>query len=178
MYPTLPARCSLPKKKREKLKTKQKDTPIRREGEPFSRIEEKHFLHVTKRSDDASGRVTRDYSVRTLVAIKVKQRRWRGMEERKKRRDNFLMRKMDDCVDSPGPPGDRWSENSLKIRETRRAMHQGCTHTRWRREIGRVSLSRRVDPRYSLPSISLFTSVSSWDSTLWRSRWRERERES
>lgn len=83
------------------------------------------------------------------------------MEERKKRRDNFLMRKMDDCVDSPfpaaGADGRKFAENPRDSKSDARKMHAYAL----RREIGRVSLSRRVDPRYSLPSISLFTSVSS-----------------
>ena len=72
LYPTLPARCSPPKEKKKKCKERSKklktkrNTPIRREGEPFSRIEEKHFLHVIKATTRVDG--SPGISVRTLVA--------------------------------------------------------------------------------------------------------------
>lgn len=72
--PRSPQGVPLQKKKERKVKAKNeaKDTPIRREGEPFSRIEEKHFLHVTKATTRVDG--SPGISVRTLVAIKVESK--------------------------------------------------------------------------------------------------------
>lgn len=100
-------------------KTK-RNTPIRREGEPFSRLEEKHFLHVkaTTRVDGSPG-----ISVRTLVA-KVEQKNDDVEWKRGRSGDKLLMRKMDDCRLAV-PRGRRNGDGKFaeKIREIRKAMH-------------------------------------------------------
>ena len=83
---------------------------------------------------------------------------WNGREEeaeKKKKKKQLLMRKMDDCrlaVSRDRGDGGKFAENPRDSKSDAR------NNPRIRAEggIGRVSLSRRVDPRYSLPSIISF----------------------